>query len=85
MEASDGDIGDVLNTIDAMIAVATLIEVHFRWRPQLRDPDDEMVLEAAINAEDRTIVTFNVRDFAGAAERFKIRVLTPRQFLEAAR
>ena len=85
VSASDGDIGDVLNTIDAMIAVATLIDVHFRWRPQLRDPDDEMVLEAAINAEDRTIVTFNVRDFAGAAERFKIRVLTPRQFLEAAK
>jgi putative PIN family toxin of toxin-antitoxin system len=47
------------------------VEVHFQWRPQSRDPNDEMVLEAAINGGADALVTFNVADFAGPAERFR--------------
>ena len=72
---------EALVVIDALAALARPIEIHFRWRPQLRDADDEMVLEAAINAQDRTIVTFNVRDFAMAVEKFGITVETPARFL----
>ena len=75
---------EALNLIDSLAALAKPVEVHFRWRPQLRDVDDEMVLEAAINADDRTIVTFNTRDFAGA-ERFDVKVLSPRDILERLR
>lgn len=71
-----------VNVIDALAAVARPVEVHFRWRPQLRDADDEMVFEAAINARDRMIVTFNTRDFAIAARRFDVALATPGQFLE---
>jgi len=46
------------------------VEVHFQWRPQSRDPNDEMVLEAAINGRADALVTYNVADFAGPAERF---------------
>lgn len=67
--------------IDALAALARPIDIHFRWRPQLRDTDDEMVLEAAINARDRTIVTFNKRDFAVAADRFDVALATPAEFL----
>lgn len=81
LDAGELSVEEALTIIDALAAVATPIQVHFRWRPQLRDPDDEMVLEAAINAAERTIVTFNIRDFA-AAKRFGIRVLTPREFLK---
>ncbi len=70
------------NLIDALIAVAVPIEVHFRWRPQLRDADDEMILEAAINAGDRVIVTFNTRDFAEAAGKFGVQLKKPRDVLE---
>jgi putative PIN family toxin of toxin-antitoxin system len=73
---------EATNLIDALAALAEPIEIHFRWRPQLRDPDDEMVFEAAINARDRTIVTFNTRDFAIAADRFDVTLATPGQFLE---
>jgi putative PIN family toxin of toxin-antitoxin system len=72
---------EALNLIDSLAAMAKPAEIHFRWRPQLRDVDDEMVLEAAINTNDRTIVTFNARDFAGA-ERFDVKVLSPREILE---
>ena len=73
---------EATNVIDALAAVAEPIEIHFRWRPQLRDADDEMILEAAINAKDRTIVTFNTRDFVGATERFGVMLALPREILE---
>ena len=72
---------DVLNLIDALAARAHRIELNFRWRPQLRDPVDEMVLEAAVNAGALPIVTFNRRDFLPAAERFGIEVISPADVL----
>jgi putative PIN family toxin of toxin-antitoxin system len=53
------------------------VRVDYQWRPQLPDPDDEMVLEAAINGQAYAIVTHNVRDFLPAAEQFGLRVMTP--------
>lgn len=50
--------------------------------PFLRDPKDDMVLELAVKAECDFIVTFNVADFHGVEERFGIRVVNPRVFLE---
>lgn len=73
---------EALNVVDALIAVANSVEVHFRWRPQLRDADDEMILEAAINAQDRRIVTFNKKDFAPVVGRFGVGLLAPKEFLE---
>lgn len=76
---------EALTVIDALAGAARPIEIHFRWRPQLRDADDEMVLEAAINAQDRRIVTFNKRDFAPAAQRFDVALATPAEFLESSK
>jgi predicted nucleic acid-binding protein len=48
--------------LDAVLAMAEPVKVHFLWRPQLRDPGDEMVLETAVNGQTDALVTFNVRD-----------------------
>jgi predicted nucleic acid-binding protein len=82
LRAGELTAADAMTVIDALAALATPIEIHFRWRPQLRDADDEMILEAAINAHDRTIVTFNARDFVGATERFGVSLVSPREILE---
>jgi putative PIN family toxin of toxin-antitoxin system len=78
--------GLTLPEIDEFLAeLAALIEpveVHFYWRPQTRDPKDEMVLEAAINGEADALVTYNVRDFAEAGKRFEIPVLSPGTLLK---
>jgi len=63
--------------VDAVIAMLEPVESHFIWRPQLRDPGDEFVLEAAVNGRADAIVTFNRRDFGGAPGRFGIALLTP--------
>jgi len=49
---------------------------------QGRDPNDEMVLEVAINGRAGALVTYNIADFAAAAERFKIAVLRPAELLK---
>jgi len=65
-----------------LAALIEPVEVHFQWRPQSRDPNDEMVLEAAINGRADALVTYNVADFAGPAERFRISVLCPGELLK---
>ena len=71
--------------VDAVLAMAEPVEPHFLWRPQLRDPADEMVLETAINGRAAVIVTFNKRDFGRAPARFGIDVLTPGETLQRIR
>ena len=66
---------------DAIAALVEPVNTHFLWRPQLRDPADEMVLEAAVNGQAQAIVTFNVRDFGTAAARFGVDLLLPREAL----
>lgn len=68
---------DVFLTV--LIALAEPVHVHFLWRPQLRDPGDEMVLETAVNGRAGALVTFNVRDFGTVPSQFGVEVLLPRE------
>lgn len=52
--------------LDVLCAVGSAVETSFLWRPLLRDPDDEMVLEAAVHGRVDLLLTFNLRDFAGS-------------------
>src|SRR5205085_10693857 len=61
--------------VDTVIGMGEPVETHFLWRPQLRDPDDEMVLEAAVNGRADVLVTFKLRDFARVAARFGVLAL----------
>ena len=63
--------------IDAVIAMVEPVESHFLWRPQLRDPADELMLEAAVNGQAGAIVTFNEQDFGEVPMQFGVQVLTP--------
>jgi putative PIN family toxin of toxin-antitoxin system len=70
---------DVL--LDMLVAVGTPHTPSFQWRPQLPDPDDEMILELAVNARADAIVTVNTQDFLPAAGTFGVEVLRPGEFL----
>ena len=69
-------LAEVDTFICALIAMMKPVRSHFLWRPQLRDSNDEMVLEAAINGRVQMIVTFHTKDFEAAAD-FGIDVLLP--------
>ncbi len=68
--------------IDGICLLSYHQDIHYLWRPFLRDVDDDMVLETAVNAQADYIVTHNVKDFAGTQERFGIVVLSPQSFLQ---
>jgi putative PIN family toxin of toxin-antitoxin system len=67
--------------VEALIAMAEPVRTHFRWRPQLRDPGDELVLEAAVNGRADAIVTFNEKDLREARRSFGIAVIRPGEAL----
>ena len=68
------DVDDFLNGLARLVSP---VELHFSWRPQLRDPGDEMVLEAAVNGHVDALVTHNLADFGIAKTRFSLNVWTP--------
>jgi hypothetical protein len=61
------------------------VETHFMWRPQLRDPASELVLEATVNGQPAIIVTFNQRDFGATPATFGFEVLLPTELLRRIR
>jgi putative PIN family toxin of toxin-antitoxin system len=71
---------DVDDAVDALCSQAGLHRLYFLWRPVASDPNDDLMLEAAIASHSDFIITFNRRDFPDSAQ-FGIRCLTPREFL----
>lgn len=80
--ASGLDESEVGIFISALCAVAEPVTARFLWRPQLKDPADEMVLETAINGQADGLVTFNQRDFGDVPARFGITLFSPREALK---
>ena len=78
------DMGLSADDIDALLdyfcGVAHLQRIFFLWRPLLPDPKDDLVLEVAVAAECEAVITYNLRDFAGA-ERLGLQIREPGPFL----
>lgn len=71
----------LIEMLDDLAALSHRIRIDIRWRPVSADPDDDMVIECAVNGQADVLLTFNKRDLYVAYERFGIPVLTPREFL----
>jgi putative PIN family toxin of toxin-antitoxin system len=72
---------EVDNILDFVISKANQWKIYYLWRPQLKDPGDDMLLELAVAASCPYIVTYNLDDFK-STEKFGITPITPKQFLE---
>ena len=75
----------VATFINGVLQIAEPVTNHFRWRPQLHDAGDEMVLETAVNGRADGLVTFNRKDYGDAPGAFGIEVLLPGQALRRMR
>ena len=71
---------DIEDIIDYLCAIGKHRQVHFLWRPNLKDPGDDFILELSVESECDYIVTHNVKDFVGS-EKFQVKVVTPQKFL----
>jgi putative PIN family toxin of toxin-antitoxin system len=77
LAASGASREDVSAVLDELAFVGKRVELIIRTRPMLPDPNDEMVLETAINGRADAIVTFNDRDFRPVAVGFRCSVVRP--------
>jgi len=75
---TETELDDIL---DYLCGLANLRDVFYLWRPFLKDPKDDMILELAVSAQCDVIVTYNQKDFVGI-EQFGIEVMTPKEFLQ---
>lgn len=71
---------EIDDIIDFLCQNANLREIFYLWRPALRDPKDDFLLELAVESSCDYIVTFNTKDFA-EADRFGIKAIEPSEFL----
>lgn len=69
--------------INTLASIAKPVKTHYLWRPQLRDPADEMVLEAAVNGGAEALISFNQKYFGLTPLRFGIKLLLPSEFLRS--
>lgn len=69
-----------LGFVRYLASIAHLHNVYFLWRPLLRDPDDDMVLECAVACGSQLILTHNTKDFR-RAEPLGVAAVTPADFL----
>lgn len=79
--ASTLNAGKILELIEALEAFAEPIEMVMKRRPLSRDPNDDRILELAINGNADAIVTTNTKHFAAAGKRFGIRIISPTELL----
>ena len=89
LKAKRKKLGLTLNDVDDVIdylccAGICYNEVNVFWRPCLKDPDDDMILELAIHAKADYIITHNVKDFQ-KVKGFRINALKPNDFLHILR
>ena len=85
MAAAGLDQRQVTFFLDAIAGFVKPVKVHFLWRPQLRDPADELVLEAAVNADADALISFNLRHFKAVVNKFNFRLELPGNFLRSIR
>jgi len=71
------DIDDILGYL---AEIGHKREIYFLWRPFLKDPNDDLVLEVAVESESNYIISYNKRDFKNI-NKFGLSVLTPQEFL----
>src|SRR5215207_7430105 len=72
---------EIDNILDFVVSRSNHWHIFYLWRPQLKDPSDDMVLELAVTANCRYIITYNINDFKGIGK-FGIQAITPKAFLE---
>lgn len=71
---------DIEDFIDYICFISEHVKIYYLWRPILKDPYDDHILELAVSASAKYIITYNLKDFAEAGK-FGILAITPDEFL----
>ena len=76
----------LMEFLDGFASICTPIDARYLWRPNLKDEADNHLVELAIAAQAKYIITNNVADFAQAQlKQLGYEVITPEQLLRVLR
>jgi putative PIN family toxin of toxin-antitoxin system len=75
---------DIDDFLDYICAISEHTKIYYLWRPILKDPYDDHILELAVSSNAKYIVTFNISDF-NEAKKFGISPIEPDEFLKTLR
>ena len=67
--------------LDYLAELGDKREIYFLWRPFLKDPKDDLVLEVAVESKSDFIISYNKKDFKNVSK-FGLKLLTPQEFLK---
>ena len=68
--------------LSAFLSVCQWNEIYYTWRPNLKDENDNFLVELAVSSGASVIITYNLKDFEEAQLLFSYRVTTPELFLK---
>lgn len=71
---------EISDILDYICLIAEQRKIFYLWRPFLKDPKDDMILELAVESECDYIISFNKKDFK-KIEKFNLEVITPKELL----
>ncbi len=71
---------DILAFLRYLCKISVRQKIFYLWRPWLKDPKDDMVLELAVASKSQYIITYNLKDFSNI-RKFGIEAITPKKFL----
>jgi putative PIN family toxin of toxin-antitoxin system len=72
---------DIEDFLDFISSACDHVRINFLWRPQLQDPEDDLILELAVSGQADAIITYNQRDFVGS-DQFGIRIISPGELIK---
>ncbi len=78
------DAADIDAFLDSWSTLVEVVVPHFSYRPSVRDANDEMFVEVALNGRADALVTFNLADYRPAdpwAAHVGVEVCRPGDFL----
>lgn len=73
---------EVIKFLRYICGICHLQEIFYLWRPCLKDPKDDMVLELAVASGSRYVITHNLKDFR-ESEAFGVKAIGPKEFMKS--
>jgi len=67
---------------EAFLSTCKWNEIFYLWRPNLKDEDNNFLIELAVASNAKIIITDNKDDVEFGELHFSVEVLTPQEFLE---
>ncbi len=66
----------------AFLSVCQWNEIFYLWRPNLKDNDDNFLIELAVASNSEVIITNNINDIKSGELNFEFDIVTPKRFIE---